>query len=54
MRMMGGSASGNWDNYHVAGEYMNIRNLFTNKFIKMVIFLNICMLDKNSTYLDSR
>jgi hypothetical protein len=37
--IMGTSASGNWENYNMAGEDTNIRNLFSNKFINMVIFL---------------
>lgn len=36
---MSSTASGNWENYCVAGEHMHLANLFLNKFIKVFDFL---------------
>jgi hypothetical protein len=39
-RMMGSTANGSWENYHMESEHMCINNLFLNDFIK-VFFLDV-------------
>jgi hypothetical protein len=37
--MVDSAASSGWENCHMAGENMHIRNLLLNNFIRMVYFL---------------
>jgi hypothetical protein len=54
-QVMGSTASGSWENYHMMHEYMSIAYLFLNKFIKLVNFLwNSVKLDDNSRYFINR